>query len=96
MDTNAGRFVEEADAEKWMQRLEVGEVVEIKGEELTVLAFDNRRVVLELRSADDRVTAELAAGERLVDLREQLQASRASKFYRDVSRDRKRGQNGRS
>ncbi len=33
MDPNAGRFVEEAQAESWMQRIEVGEVVKIKGEE---------------------------------------------------------------
>ncbi len=96
MDSNAGRFVEEADAEKWMQRLAVGETVKIKGEELTVLAIDDRRVVLQLKSADDRSLAELAAGERLDDLSAQLQATRAVQFYRDTNRDRKRGQNRRA
>ncbi len=96
MDTNAGRFVEEADAEKWMQRLAVGEIVKIKGEELVVLAIDDRRVVLQLQSAEDRSLAEAAGGEHLADLREHLQAARETTFYRDPNRDRKRGQNKRT
>ena len=54
MDPNAGRFVEEAQAESWMQRIEVGEVVKIKGEEFEVLGFEGREIRLRMRSAEDR------------------------------------------
>lgn len=55
MDTNAGEFVEEERAERWMQRLQVGEIVKIKGEELQVVSTDKREVTLRLLSAADRL-----------------------------------------
>lgn len=54
MDTNSGRFVGEDDAEPWMERLTVGEVVKIKGAELRVVVIEDRRVTLELTSAAER------------------------------------------
>ena len=69
MDTNAGRFVEEKSAEAWMQRVEVGEVVKIKGEELRIVVIEDRRITLELLSADDRMRTEAEARSALADMR---------------------------
>ena len=60
MDTNAGEFVGEERAEAWMQRIEVGEVVKIKGEELEVLRIDERTIVLKLLSASDKLEKDLS------------------------------------
>ncbi len=54
MDTDSGRFVAEAEAQPWMQRITIGEVVTIKGEDCRVVRISGRRVELELMSADDR------------------------------------------
>ena len=59
MDTNSGRFIEEQNAESWMQRIEVGEIIKIKGEELRVVSIESRRITLELMSAEDRIQDEL-------------------------------------
>ena len=61
MDTNAGRFVEEESAEKWMQRIEVGEIIKLKGEDCRVVRIGERQVVLELMSATDRIFGEAEA-----------------------------------
>ena len=61
MDTNSGRFIEEQNAESWMQRIEVGEIIKIKGEELRVVSIESRRITLELMSAEDRIQDELKA-----------------------------------
>lgn len=58
MDTNSGRFVEEENAEAWMERISVGEIIKIKGEELEVVQIHQREIVLKLRSADDRIAPE--------------------------------------
>ena len=71
MDTNSGRFVEEENADRWMQRLEVGETIKIKGEELRVVEISGRRVTLELKSATERMLEEGEAAERLGELRDQ-------------------------
>ncbi len=54
MDTDAGRFVEDEKAETWMQRLDIGEVVKIKGEELEVVKIEGRLVVLKLLNSEER------------------------------------------
>ncbi len=72
MDANAGRFIEEQTAEAWMQRIEVGEVVKIKGEELRVVSIEDRRITLELMSAEDRVLGEESAMASLFALRESM------------------------
>ena len=81
MDTNAGRFVEEENAEKWMKRLAVGEVVKIKNEELIVVAIgpdaerglSDREVILALKSEEDRIMSEFASSESLEKRRTELQ-----------------------
>ena len=55
MDSNAGEFVDERRAEKWMERIAVGEVVKIKGEELEVVTIGKREITLKLLSHDDRM-----------------------------------------
>lgn len=54
MDPMSGRFVEEERAEQWMARVEVGEVVKIKGEELEIVKIEGREMTLKLLSAEDR------------------------------------------
>lgn len=61
MDTNAGRFVGEESAEKWMKRLAVDEIVKltaVEGKEMRVLVIGDRRVKLELLDAVVRVKGE--------------------------------------
>lgn len=55
MDTNAGEFVEEKRAEAWMQRIEIGEVVKIKGEELEVVRIEKREITLKLLGQIERI-----------------------------------------
>ncbi len=70
MNTDTGFFErDEERVEGWMQRLRVGEIVKIKGEELKVVGFSDRTVTLRLESAEDRFTSERAAGTTLEDLR---------------------------
>ncbi len=52
MDPMAGRFVEEDRAEKWMARVEIGEVVKIKGEELEIVEIGDRTLTLKLLSPE--------------------------------------------
>lgn len=59
MNTNSGRFVKDDEAQDWMQRLAVGEIVKIKGAEFEVETIVNRRVTLKLLSAQDRTDAAL-------------------------------------
>ncbi len=54
MDTNTGEFVGPDRAEAWMERLGVGEIVKIKGEELEVVKIGRSEVTLELCSLEDR------------------------------------------
>ena len=61
MDPNAGRFIEEGRAGAWMERIAVGEIVKIKGEEFEVLGFNDRKIVLKLLSAEDRFQERLSA-----------------------------------
>lgn len=70
MDTNTGRFVEEESAEKWMQRIAVGEVIKIKDEECEVVSFGNRTVTLKLLSHEDRMRKEMDAADHLRSLRD--------------------------
>lgn len=72
MDAMSGRFVEESSAEDWMQRLEIGEKVMIKGEELRVVVIEDRRVTLELSSAMERMVAEAEASDSLMEMRERM------------------------
>lgn len=59
MDTNAGRFVGEESAKSWMQRVEVDEVIKIKGEECRVVSINGRRLEVELLSSDDRMRRQM-------------------------------------
>ncbi len=59
MNTETGEFVDARQAESWMKRVSVGEIIEIKGEKLRIIKFTGsgpnpRQVVLELLSALDR------------------------------------------
>jgi len=56
MDPNAGRFIEEERAEAWMARIEVGETIKIKGEELEVVEIGDRTVTLKLLSFEERMS----------------------------------------
>lgn len=86
MDTNSGRFVEEEQAEKWMQRIAVGEIIKLKGEECRVVKIGERRVTLELMSADERMMQEFGSQDRLSDLRSELLEKRENDL-----RSQKRG-----
>jgi hypothetical protein len=57
MDSNAGEFVGEERAEAWMQRIGVGEVIKIKGEELEVVSIGRREITLKLLSFTERTFA---------------------------------------
>lgn len=48
MDTERGRFVDEAEATPEMPRVEVGEVLVIRGSRLRALRFTDREMLLEL------------------------------------------------
>jgi len=54
MNTDTGEFVGPDRAEAWMERLGIGEIVKIKGEELEVIRIEGREVTLKLRSWEDR------------------------------------------
>ncbi len=72
MDTNAGRFVEEASAEDWMQRISVNEIIKLKGEDCRVVRIGERQVVLELMSATDRIGVESEALASILEERASL------------------------
>ncbi len=55
MNPQTGQFVQEDRAEQWMQRVEIGEVVKIKGEELEIVEIEGRHIKLKLLSAEDRM-----------------------------------------
>ena len=67
MDPNSGRFVEEQYAESWMQRIEIGETIKIKGEECEVTAIGDRHITLRLLSADERM-AKAFGGSLVTDM----------------------------
>ena len=69
MDPNVGRFIEEENAEKWMETLEIGEIVKIKGEELEVAEIGDRTVTFKLRSAMERTYSEFAARTSMEEMR---------------------------
>lgn len=54
MDSDTGHFVDEKEAEAWMQRIAVGEAIEIKGEACEVITIGDREVTLRLLSAGER------------------------------------------
>ena len=56
MNSNTGEFVDEERAESWMQRIEVGETIKIKGEELEVVRIGDREITLKLLSHAERLT----------------------------------------
>ena len=72
MDTNRGRFVEEESAEAWMQRISVGEIIKIHGEECEVTEIAGRTVTLKLLSAEERMERERLAFQSLADMRESM------------------------
>jgi hypothetical protein len=55
MNPNSGEFEDGARAKAWMERVKVGEVVKIKGEELEIVSIAKRTITLKLLSADDRL-----------------------------------------
>lgn len=77
MDSMSGQFVEEDRAEKWMARVEVGEIVKIKGEELEIVKIEGREMTLKLLSAEERMTLRES-------LQEMQEKNAASLFDRPV------------
>lgn len=75
MNSNTGFFEKEEERiENWMQTIEVGETVKIKGEELEVESIDGRKITLKLLSLEDRAFSELKAQTNIEDFRKQLLA----------------------
>jgi len=72
MDTDSGRFLREDDerVQSWMQRIEVGEIVKIKGEECRVESIGDRTITLGLLSRLERLSQELFGEKHLEDLRD--------------------------
>lgn len=54
MNTDTGHFVKEEGATPDMVRVEVGEVVKVKGERFRVMEIGDRNLTLELMSYEDR------------------------------------------
>jgi len=54
MDTETGQFVAENKAEAWMKRIQMHEIVEIKGAVLEVVSIGRREITLKLLSRDER------------------------------------------
>lgn len=78
MNPQTGQFVQEDRAEQWMQRVEVGEIVKIKGEELEIVEIEDRHIKLKLLSVRDRIGKSFTA---LDDLREQLQCKNGETLF---------------
>lgn len=53
MNSDTGEFLEERDAEAWMKRISVGEVIKLKGEDCKVVQIGARTITLELMSRAD-------------------------------------------
>ncbi len=64
MNTDTGEFMEEKNAEDWMQRISVGEVIQLKGKDCKVTQIGARTITLELMSNADRNEA---MGQLMVD-----------------------------
>ena len=80
MNTDSGRFVEEAEAKAWMKRISIGEVVEVKGEEFEVEEIRERHLVLKMLSKSERAEKRLgAAGVNPLDLNRASRRSLDSK-----------------
>ena len=54
VDTDSGRFVDDAHAQKWMKRIALGEIVKVKDEEMEVVAIRERTITLKLLSFEER------------------------------------------
>lgn len=72
MNTDNGQFVTDDEAQPWMKRIMIGEVVFIKGEGFLVKKIEGRRIELELMSAMER-------GEVHKNRHERRKAARANK-----------------
>jgi hypothetical protein len=57
MNPSSGEFIDVDRAENWMQRIYVGEVIKIKGEECEVVTIGRREITLKLLSTTDREEA---------------------------------------
>lgn len=55
MDPNGGRFVPDEEAQPWMTRFGIGEIMKIKGEEFEIESIEERRLILRPTSAEDRM-----------------------------------------
>ena len=89
MDTDSGRFVDDEQAQSWMQRISVGEVIKIKGEECEVVELGERTITLKLLSADERLRMQFK-DIPTIDPRESLKRDLERKLRTD--RDRRRSQ----
>jgi hypothetical protein len=81
MNPSSGEFVDEDRSESWMQRIEVGEVIKIKGEECEVVKIGRREITLKLLSSADRESslaeyADAATAESARQLKEMLKRQR--------------------
>ena len=54
MNTDTGEFVGEDQAEPWMEKVSIGEVVPIKGNPTEVVRIEGRELTLKLMSIGDR------------------------------------------
>lgn len=84
MNPQTGMFVQEDRAEKWMQRVEVGEIVKIKGEELEIVEIEDRHIKLRLLSVEDRVRKHGGDYQMIDDLREQLQQENVATLFETI------------
>lgn len=57
MNIDTGELLEEQNAEAWMKRISVGEVIQIKGEDCKVVQIGGRTITFELMSRADRDAA---------------------------------------
>lgn len=81
MNPQTGQFVQEDRAEAWMQRVEVGEVVKIKGEELEIIEIKGREIKLKLLSTEDRMHKNGDEYFALSDLRNAIQEHNARSLF---------------
>jgi hypothetical protein len=82
MDTQSGRFVPMPEAQPWMKRLAVGEIVTVKGEVCEVLRFTDRTVELKLLSAAERLGRQTDLDRERIARAEEKRRRRAEKLER--------------
>lgn len=95
MNSQTGHFVKEDRAEQWMQRVEIGEVVKIKGEELEIVEIEGRHIKLKLLSAEDRIDTTIEEHFKCLDIQERQFRNGANLFLQTPHRKRETLNSGR-